>query len=292
MKLALALGLLAISGCMQPDPTGTTDPTTSKSGVEDRDLLAGATSSTNWPQEDAPALPTWVSGSTESEPVLRFLDSSGAPLHASGRMTLYRAGIIPAFTAPESTVVAFENSGTQIVSHALLLQIDHDNADSVFFSVRVDLDSVESFMCGFLYSTRLKKILASPFSGKPDYSFNFASRRFAIHGVADPSLLKLGFPVQGKTTLCFYIPGSPFFFNVIPDSVLTIGPVPVGDFPVRLMRITASAGQTGPDQLEVYEVKVASFNLDSSHPKPYKVISCGKKIFTSMLKASDSVRVD
>ncbi|MEO7777324.1 MAG: hypothetical protein ABIY63_07310 [Fibrobacteria bacterium] len=277
---------------MQPDPVGPDGSGTGETGVEDMDLLAGATSSTNWPPEDAPTLPTWVTGSTDSILVLNFFDVSGAPLNSSGRLVLYKAGTIPAFQAPESIVVALENSGTQVIPYALLRQMAGSGADSVFFSVRVDIDTVESFLSGFLYSVKLKKFLASPFSGKADYSFNFAKRRFAIHGVADTALLKMGFTAQGKTTLCFYIPGSPFFFKVIPDSILNIGPVPIGDFPVRLLRITATEGQTGRNQLEVYEVKVASFNVDSTHPIPYKVISCGKKIFTSSLKASDSVRVD
>ncbi len=292
MKLALIFLFLAVTGCMQPDTAGPNGSVTPEAGVEDMDLLAGATSSTNWPPEDAPILPKWVRGSADSDLVVGFFDESGAPLTASGRLILYKAGVIPAFQAPETTEVAFENAGSQKIPGALLRQWVGNGADTIFFSVRVEIDTVESFLGGFLYSVKRKKFISSPFSGKPDYSFNFANRRFAIHGIADTSLLELGFSMQGKTTLCFYIPGSPFFFKMIPDSILTIGPIPIGDFPVRLLRIIATEGQSQQKQLEVYEVKVSSFNVDATHTVPYKVISCGKKIFTSSLKASDSVRVD
>jgi hypothetical protein len=276
---------------MQPDPAGNGDSTLG-TGIKDQDLMAGATSSTNWPQEDAGRQPQLVKGSADSSLILYFMDSTKTRIRMSGTLTLFKAGKIPALDAPDSLRIGFVDQDSIKVTSGALHAFSNGKDDTLYFSVLVEFGDLECFLAGFSYSPSLKKFLDSPFSEEPNYSGTISDRHYSIHGVPDSSLLNKGISSGGKIEWCFYIPGSPFYFKVSSDTAIDIGPVPQGQYPIRLLKVTEADGGSNRTQLDVYEVKVVDGLIDSMHHTSYNVIQSGEKIFTTLLSSPVSIRAN
>jgi hypothetical protein len=63
-------------------------------------------------------------------------------------------------------------------------------------------------------------------------------------------------PSTGNSEFCFYIPGTPVFEPVQADSHFNIGPLPFGEYPLRLLRLTRFAGNPGETLVEVWEAPI------------------------------------
>ncbi|HKP94457.1 MAG TPA: hypothetical protein VJ385_01750 [Fibrobacteria bacterium] len=296
MKKTLSIGLLFLAGCLKPDPTGP-GPSGGDSGIVDENLLAGATSSTNWPPEDTGPDSLVINGTSDSTFELHFYEVLNpnpreiAPIKLSGKVSLYKAGKIPALEEVGGVNAHFSISDNFVISQALLQSLTGTLQDTASFSILVEVGNNQSLITGFTYSSKLKRLIKSPFSENPTHSYLITQPNYYIHGIPDSTLINLGYSVRGKSEWCFYIPGSPFFFKVADnDTGISIGPLPIGKYPIRLLRVVGTDGGTSQNRLEVHEVKITDGWIDATHHSPYKVIQPGQKLFSVDLKTSVSIR--
>ncbi|MDB5102460.1 MAG: hypothetical protein JWP91_149 [Fibrobacteres bacterium] len=286
MKRILAISMLLVAGCLKPDATG--PGRNAGERIEDQNLIAGATSSTNWPQEDAGSHHPYLKGVADSLVVLRIYDSTGIPMKVTGKATLYLAGSIPALDTTESTSFPVSNVDSFDVPLEALRRLNSAGKDTVAFSILFESGRNQALITGFYFSSTLKKILRSPFSEKPDLETHLIDPHYAFHGVPDSLLANVRLYPEGKVEWCFYIPGSPFFFKASPDTAITIGPLPNGRFPIRLLRLAQSDG--GTNRMEVYEVKMNYGPQDATHHTPYRIIEAGTRLFVFDTMSAISIR--
>lgn len=256
MKPLLLSATLLLMGCMEPDGTVGSDSKPESSGIADEDRRAGATSSTNWPTEEAAAPRPKIKAMMDSNLTFQFLDTALNGIRRSGALILYRSGAIPALDAPDSVVIRFTDRLSADIAPRDLPPIRTGESDTLHFSVRVETDTLECLLLGFSYSIQEKRFLNPRFSSLPNAAYPMTSRHFSYRGKPDSSLARLGIADWGKDEWCFYIPGSPFFWKADYGPNLEIGPLPFGDFPVRLLRIGKTGAGSDVNHLETYEVKI------------------------------------
>jgi hypothetical protein len=290
MKKFLALSLLVFAGCLKPAPTGT-GPEKPEPQVQDQNLLAGATSSTNWPADIQGDIPIQVKGTADSNLTLTFSIFPN-PVEVEGTVTLFKAGSIPALEATKMEKFSFSSTDTLVVTASQILSIQDVSPDSVYFSIELETDTAKCFMAGFLYSKKLNRILNSPFSGKSTAPSYLRRPKFAFNAIPDSAFLAFAessmFQIEGKSRLCFYIPGSPYYWMQETKDSVFLGPLPSGRFPIRLLRVTQDSVNGGNTLLEVFEVilevKVTS-GLNS-----YFNYRIGERLFTTELDGTLSLR--
>jgi hypothetical protein len=288
MKLLSALALIILMGCLKPESANGPDKTLGAAPIEDNTLLAGATSSTNWPPEDGGTQPISVSGRADSALVLKFRKIL-EPVSLGGRITVFKGGVIPALDTTPYFTVDFPISDTFAFPLAELSRLRKEGgSDTVSFTLRIESDTLQCLLLGFSYSLKLKQFLNSPFSvfsGKP---FLMSENKYFIKGLVDSSIRNSGPYLEGKTEWCFYIPGSPYFWTAGFGDTLQIGPVPFGVFPFRLLKILHPDGNKSKFRLEAYEVKMslASFNSKTL------VVNVGEQILSFESSAPISIRSD
>ena len=278
MKRLLAISTILFISCMQPDSPSGPDGSNG-SGVKDQNLLAGATSSTNWPQEDAGKQYPVISGKSDSILTLFFKDTLGANMMRTGKMTAYVAGKIPSFETPLSKSIQIRNLSSISLTPAFFESLAGIDQDSGSFSLLFEFDASQCLITGFTYSISLKKFLRSPFSEDSNFTALVKNPHYSLHGIPDSSLPTVVDPTTGKAVMCFYIPGSPFFFKTISDTAIDIGPLPDGKFPIRVISITEAKGGTGKNILDVFEIKVSLNPIDATHHVPGYTIRKGEPLF-------------
>jgi hypothetical protein len=244
----LALGL-ALSGCLQTDPAGKGPDEREPTGIQDAGQLAGATSSTNWPTDDGGRIAWTVRGVADTAISLRFTGSDGAFCPATGTFTLYEFGPIPALDSVRSLAIPFSSMDTVRLSPEAFLPLFPNGEDTLRFSLNITTDTSQCLLVGFVYSVKEGRFLSSPLPSRP--SFRMRNAGFSFRGEADTSLSKIGPSFAGKNQWCFYIPGSPYFWMVDPDSVLEIGPLPLGSYPLRLLRIIPEENRSDRSRMEI-----------------------------------------
>lgn len=288
IKWASAALLFTATGCLQPDPSGPGNES-GTTPVDDAGQLAGATSSTNWPPEDAGYHPTGFNGQADSELVLEFVDFYENPVPVSGKITFYAAGPIPALDSVKSLTVSFPTADTLRIRPESFLPLFPVGEDSVRFSILIDADSVKSLVVGFTYSVRQGKFVESPFSANPHISIPLSIPKYFLDGKADSTLMNLGTSIPGKEHWCFYIPGSPFFWNVGIDSLVHLGPLPKGNYPFRFLRILPKDGSSGLSRLEIREAELSLFR-PSPTQSSYFVVKTGALLQSIDVPASLTIR--
>lgn len=290
MKKIFALLLLVFAGCLQPDATG---PGQVNQEVQDQNLLAGATSSTNWPADDGGRIPIHVKGSADSTLTLTFTVFPTS-VEISGTFTLYKAGSIPALEATKMKRYDFTSTDTLVVTSSQILALHNVESDSIYFSIELETDTAKCLMSGFLYSKKLNRIIDSPFSGDSIAPFYLRRPEFALKGVPDSAFLSFAagsaFQIEGKPRLCFYIPGSPYYWmQEIKDS-LFLGSLPFGSFPIRLLRVSQGSGNGGKTQVEVFEVILEIKGSITNGLKSSFKFRIGERLFTTDLEGTLSFR--
>jgi hypothetical protein len=286
MKMLFAISMLLLAGCLMTDPKGS-GPSGDKPRIEDQDLLAGATSSTNWPAEDVGGKHLGVFPKADSVIVLHFRHFL-TPTPLTGRVSLFLFGTVPAIDSVPETTLTFSNTDSVVIPSAIFLKLSASEQDTLQFSVRVEIDTAQCLMLGFIYSRKGRSFSNSPPSLLSELPYPFIGPRYSLKGIVDPKLFNPEVSSHGKIEFCFYIPGTPYFWKVDPDSIVEIGPLPYGAFPVRFMRIIHSGGGVSKDQLEIFQVRLEHFlpPLQSD----YFEWKLGDSILTSTTEGSFSIR--
>ncbi len=289
MKKLFAPMLFLLFGCMQPAGNDAS-LSTQDTGIQDPDLLAGASSSTNWPSEDAgDSTRLSIAGRADSILVLHFSNYRISE-RISGRVSLFPEGRIPALDSIPVLSFPFQNADSMVFLPEQFSRMQKGNSDSVLFTLRIETDTAQCLMIGFHYSRSRKTFLNSPFSRHPDTFFPLLRPKYSYKGMVDSSLFNFGGYSEGKMEWCFYIPGSPYFWKIGFDSIVEIGPIPGGTYPLRLLRISHPDGDTKRNQLEVYEVLIEPSAVMPGQNTRLPTLSLGERLFTSPSAASLSIR--
>ena len=279
-----ALAMAAMLGCMAPDPAepGPAEDTS----VPDRNQLAGATSSTNWPPEDAGSKTIGAKVKVDSQFRISFFDTSGGSLPLSGTVTVFAGNGIPVFHAPDSSRFRFTQSSSLSIPDSILPGKAGSASDSLVFSVRVDTDSLHTLITGYLFSKRERKFVDFK---DPRFSRTF---RMSTHGYAFRVESSGGLPLSrlpdpaGKKW-CFYIPATPYYFLSDSAGIIELGPLPDGSYPLRLLQIGEPDGPGGARTLRVFEIIQGT---PSTNAQSKNSLELGQKIDEFVTISSISIR--
>lgn len=275
---ALSAVSLLLGACLQTDPGAPTPDNTTVTPPVDDGRSAGATSSTNWPTDFGDPRVITISGKADADlhiHIKEFLTVppfGNLPLKANGKISFFKAGVIPALEASLPTVVSFQEEDTIVIGKEFLDSLFPLAGDTLNFNAHIRVDTVEAFIIGFSYSKREGKFLQSPISENTGTPVFLKHPRFYYKGnlKVDPSQLP---PATGSFEYCFYIPGTPVFIKTAADGHFEIGPMPFGNYPLRLMRLVHLDSQPRETLVEAWELKVDEKFFDSSVTVGAKVIS-------------------
>jgi hypothetical protein len=258
LRKALLAACLALVGCLQTDPTGKGPDEPASTGIQDAGQLAGATSTTNWPNDDGGRIFWQVRGVADTVLSLTFTGFDRKHTAAAGTVTVYEFGVIPALDSVHSIMVPFSRRDTLRLSPAAFLPLFKNGQDTLRFSLGIEAESNHCLLVGFMYSVKEGRFLTTPFNTIPEFRMGHSG--FSYKGPTDTSLSKIGPSFPEKNQWCFYIPGSPYFWMVDPDSVLDIGPVPYGSYPLRLLRIIPEEGRPDKRRMEIIAMNFVKVN--------------------------------
>jgi hypothetical protein len=115
-------------------------------------------------------------------------------------------------------------------------------------------------------------------------TFPVSIPKFSVRGIPGSFLPKTTVSSNGKKGWCLYIPGTPFYFLINEGDMIDVGPIPQGDYPVRLLALGPAADDPKLQTLTVYEVKLT---LVSSF---WPSLEATKKIFEQTTKSVISIR--
>jgi hypothetical protein len=263
----LAAALACLAACVQTDP-GSPAPS-GGSGLEDKGRVAGSTSSTNWPTEHGQPRVVKVRGRLDSVQTLVFFEFQNRPpvigdlpVKLSGVLRFYPAGVIPALTTPRFTELAFAGADTLRIPGAALDSLVPEASDSLAFNIHIIADSLECWLLGFTYSGKTGRVSRSPLPDSSATPVFFKAPTYYYRGNLKVDTNRIS-PVAGESEFCFYIPGTPIFGKVKPDSSILLGPMPKGMYPLRLMRVTHLATEPPKTQVEAWEVQ-AGIEIDGT----------------------------
>jgi hypothetical protein len=292
------LGMI-LAGCMAPEGPGT-DSAVSDPTVHDQNLLAGATSSTNWPSEDAGTRPLEVGFEADSALTFLFMQKpdSGMPVQSiriSGNIRIYRAGYIAAFDSVPAFMMHFENQDSLRIQPETLESLDPKGNDSVQFSICITHGVLQTYYPRFVYSKSLKKFLFLPTTTKTGFSNVMLLPHYLFMGFPDSDMAKVLSDTEGSPKFCYYIPGSPYFWqNRFKDDTLFLGPIPLGNFPLRFVKISSVPGQKKKFKLESFELTLheVGFNDTVKHAFISRwQYHIAEKAFATVLDSEPSIRM-
>jgi hypothetical protein len=286
LRKALSASCLALIGCLQTDPAGKGPDEPASTGIQDAGQLAGATSTTNWPNDDAGRIFWQVRGVADTVLSLTFTGFDRKHTSAAGTLTVYEFGAIPALDSVRSILVPFSRTDTVRLSAAAFSPLFKNGQDTLRFSLEIEADTNHCLLVGFIYSVKERRFLATPFKTEPEIRMGHSG--FSYNGPTDTSLSKIGPSFPGKKQWCFYIPGSPYFWMVDPDSVLDIGPVPYGSYPLRLLRIIPEEGRSDKRRMEIIAMKFVKVFVPGK--VPYFRFQAGETLQSIDVPASLSLR--
>jgi hypothetical protein len=289
LRNALLAACLALVGCLQTDPAGKGPDEPASTGIQDVGQLAGATSTTNWPNDDGGRVLWRVMGVADTVISLTFTGDEGTHVPAAGSFTVYEFGTIPALDSVRRIQIPFGLADTVRLSPSAILHFFQNGRDTLRFSLGIAADNSEGSRCllvGFTYSVKDGRFLASPLANHRD--FRMSRSGFSFRGPTDTSLSKIGPSFPGNKQWCFYIPGSPYFWMVDPDSVLDIGPVPLGNYPLRLLRIIPEEGRQEKRRMEIIALQFEKVFVPGGDS--YSRIQAGETLLSIDVPASLSLR--
>jgi hypothetical protein len=268
--LPLFVCFLTLFGCIQS--TSSTDEVEKAKNQEISEPipLAGSSSSTNWP----PAL-----GGLDSIQVQIKYDTSlqfqfgiesrsielGAPrpsfvpVKISGKIIFYKLGPIPAIDSVPTISENFINTDSFKLPGSVLNSFERNADDTVYFSLRMVSDSLEAWVFNFGYAPMTNSYFKTKDSVFTENPIILRTVSHYFQGYPDSNTWLSKLPPSNKTTYSLYIPGTPFFWNVNADTI-SIGPIPEGFYPLRLLRITqADEGRSGSN-VEVFALNCEKIN--------------------------------
>jgi hypothetical protein len=289
-KVLAALSAVAaaalIFGCMISDPTG---PKAGQgTSVPDGNQLAGATSSTNWPPEDAGSKKLLANVTFDSVFDIRFTDTLGAGLPLSGKLILYAGTDIPVFKSPDSAVLEFRDAPQVRFGASELSKAWDGKRDSAAFSILVRTDSLQCLITGFYYSKSKNRFINYSNPDLARFTYLISLPQYGVKTVPGDSLPLSALPGTGKKGWCLYIPASPYFFVVDSAAFIELGPLPAGTYPFRLLVFEPSdSGGSEGNRMTLYTVKE---ELTRKNPDWNPTLVPDQKIDEIVTKSSISLR--
>lgn len=269
MRIALfALGL-ALIGCLQTDPAAKGDQ--ARPDIQDPDLVAGATSSTNWPAEDAGPHPVEIFGTLDSVLSFSFKQSpeSGStilfPVEFQGKVRLFRAGTIPVLDSVPTLTYPLEHAASFRISEDQLRPLITSELDTLRFSVEFSNGKSIALMPGFVYSMSRHEFLAWPKSINTEASVPLIDPHYKFAGIPDSGFKRVLSDTSEHARFYYYITGSPYFWRhaLIGDS-LYIGPTVKARLHLRCVRVTSHAGPDKGYTIEVYSLSLEKESVNDS----------------------------
>ncbi len=265
----LSLFILLFNGCLRIDSTSSLTGNQSSTDIQDQELTAGASSTTNWPPQLG-GLPIFVATNLKERLDLVFLEPSNSsvgllqlPIHLSGKIILFKDGGIPALNTPKVVSISFVKRDTVNIPFSSLDSLLEKRIDTLIFNLDIQTDSGHVWILGLGYDRPSHSFFKTPFSTetgnqaflqKPD--FNFKGTLDSSGGLSKSTLV-------GASTFYFYIPGTPYFWKQEADT-LQLGPIPNGNYPLRLLRITTNSDGTQTEicLFEVHGQKIKSNDIN------------------------------
>lgn len=292
-NLALVAAAAISVGCMQTEPGGDKgNPDVNL--PEDKNRSAGATSSTNWPAEIGTPRQISVYAKAESLLVLTFgkrgetaADPVNIPVQVAGRVILYRASTVPAYQDLDTSVFPFPMSDSVVITSDLVSKVARDDGDSIYLNINVLSDTMATWIFGIGYDKKSKRFFETPLSIQTETRAGFQPLPDTIKGVLDPQLSLPKPKLSGKSVLSFYIPGSPYFKSVQADS-LTLGPIPDGDYQLRLLRVTYAGDKETGTEIESFEIQSSKL----ADNNPIYVFKTGALVFSYRTQSTLLLRPD
>lgn len=245
------VSLTALAACLQ---TNTAQDPAPAATIEDPGPYAGSTSSTNWewPQGSFDYI-TWH---CDSNLVLRAKDNlvNGNVIPLAGTLLLFRTEDIPALEGPQPFSRSLVRDDSVVIPRAWIDSLRVDK-DTVSFNIQIfPGGTTQYFINGFAYIKHSRQFIGNALPvAAPDFfeitrdpgAYFKGSRSFSLPPPKG----------KGKSQMSYYIPGSPFYWNTDLDSIVDLGPMAHGQYPLRLLRVTElGEGQTG-SQVEIFEIK-------------------------------------
>jgi hypothetical protein len=243
--------------------------------IEDQDLLAGASSRTTWPPDlvgDTSIQVNWQSGK-DLKIHFSFLDSNfqTVSFQVSGRLTIFKSSGIPALDPAQSVAVTFQDEDTLTLSSTVLSPLFKSGQDTLGFNILIESNHWgKSFLVGFTYFKAALQF------NDPAASLTTANSIFLdrveryYRGACDATKILAQSSTISKSQLCFYIPGSSYYWPAKSDSI-RLGPLPNGNYPLRLLRVDQAAGGLKGSEVEIYEI----LQRDQGG---FKIFQLGKRI--------------
>lgn len=275
----LGLAGLSLVGCLVSDPA--TGPGAKKDSAipEDDGKIAGSSSSTNWPPDVGDPRPITIFGEVTADVRIRFHRLSAEfPIEfqvarCAGTVRFYRSGVIPALTHQIPIEFAFPEAESVTISSRQLDSIaSRLDQDTLRFNLNIQSDTLQVWLMGFTYIAAEKKFTSSPFSNSSiESGWLKPNTKFFKGNVLVDSLPAS--PLPGISEICFYIPGTPVFGKLKAGSQDSIGPLPEGKYPVRLLRISRASSQAKVTLVEAWEVHIAKQIENASFTPGAKVLS-------------------
>lgn len=273
----LALGLYALSACVQTDPADPGAGSEPRTPPEDPGRLTGASSSTNWPADIAQSqrFATW---SSDPDLVLRFFDfppvfpPAEVPAKLKGTLHFYPGQAIPAFAPLPKHSFAFAETESLRVDMPAVLAALSASTDTVSLNIHIDLDSLGGWIHGLRFDRATGRIIASPDSATPEKRVILKEPKYYFQGSVPEVTSLLPVTAGTKPEISFYIPGSPYFCKAQSDS-FHVGPLPRQAYPLRVIRTSASRVDPGGTLVEIWELRVAGIGVGSTFTLGGQVLS-------------------
>lgn len=250
---------LGMIGCLQPESTGPSSQGPTTKELEDPVLLAGASSSTNWPVKIQRQYPIEITGKADTSLRIFFVQFDSVtwvkrPIRIKGIVTLLPASAIPALNPVHPLELSFPETDTLEIPISLMDSLPGKGLDSVSFTLRVDSDTEQVQLMGFGYSKKRKEFYKSPFSSLSPVQLQLFSPRFSFKGRLDTATLLGKIPGYLDAEMSFYIPGTLFHRKFQFKDSLSIGPLPSGEFPLQLIAVEPVGVDKHESQVEIFEV--------------------------------------
>lgn len=285
MRLFCLAGALLVFGCLQPDstaPGGNNAPVT----IGDEDRLSGATSSTNWPTEDAGTQPIQVSGTADSVLSLSFRQAPSegmvpVPTRLAATVLLYRSGYNPLFDSIPTLRLEFPASDTFKLSQDDFKPLIQGDIDTLRFTVEIRTDTVRGIFPGFTYSIKGKKFLEWPYPINEVGTKDLSNPHYKFGGLLDGVFRSFQSDTSGNAKFYYYIPGSPYFWQPsFGHDSLYIGPTVKGRLPLRCVRVRNQPGPKAGFTIVVYALSLVEELVNDSinHSQASRVFKLGNEL--------------
>lgn len=284
----LAFAGFSLAGCLVSDPSTGPDAKQDVAIPEDNGRFAGSSSSTNWPPDFGDPRPIGLIGLSGDGVRIRFVRLQDvppfgfAPATCAGTLRIYRAGIIPSLVPQTPVTQAFTESDSLSLSVTRLDSLANAaGVDTLRFNLNIQSDTVQIWLMGYTYVKPARKVTSSPLSNSsaPSVFLKTPTQFFKGNVLVDMASVP---PVSGISEFSFYIPGTPVHGRLKAGTVDSIGPLPEGEYPVRLLRISRLSPQATVTLVEAWEVHIAKNDKASFTP--------GAKVFSTEIQGVLTLR--